>query len=67
MSRNYFPIAHSELDEQQNFVRNAVVNLRKGDIELPVNIKSVPTNADAVALQGELLARCRSLTTKTGH
>lgn len=57
MNRIYFPNAHSDLDEQQNFVRKAVVELLKGDISLPVVIKSAPSSPEAVALQAELTAK----------
>ncbi|WP_441255913.1 DUF6680 family protein [Tardiphaga sp. 285_C5_N1_2] len=57
MNRIYFPNAHSDLDEQQNFVRKAVVGLLKGEISLPVEIKSAPSSPEAVALQTELAAR----------
>ena len=54
MNRIYFPNAHSELDEQQNFVRKAIVGLLKGDISLPVEIKAAASTPEAVALQNEL-------------
>jgi hypothetical protein len=57
MNRIYFPNAHSDLDEQQNFVRKAVVGLLKGQISLPVEIKSAPSSPEAVALQTELTAK----------
>lgn len=57
MNRIYFPTAHGDLDEQQNFVRRAVVGLLKGDISLPVAIKSAPSSPEVVALQAELTAK----------
>ena len=53
MNRIYFPNAHSELDEQQDFVRKSVVGLFKGEIPLPVEIKATP---EAFALQNKLTA-----------
>jgi len=66
MNRIYFPNAHSELDEQQTFVRKAIVGLLKGDISLPVEIKAAPPNPEAVALQNELTAKMLKAYSKDG-
>lgn len=66
MNRIYFPNAHSELDEQQNFVRKAVVGLLKGDISLPIEIKAPPANPETIALQNELTAKMVKAYNKDG-
>lgn len=57
MNRIYFPNAHSELDEQQDFVRKAIVGLLKGELSLPVEIKAAASTPEAVALQNELTSK----------
>ena len=57
MNRIYFPAAHGELDTDQNFIRKAVVDLLKGDISLPVEIKAAASTPEAVALQNELTSK----------
>jgi hypothetical protein len=47
MNRIYFPNARGELDEQQTFVRKAVVGLLRGDISLPVEIKAAASTPEA--------------------
>jgi hypothetical protein len=53
MNRIYFPNAHGELDMEQNFIRQGVVALLKGDKTLPIEIKGAPA---ATSLQ-EILAK----------
>ena len=66
MNRIYFPNAHSELDEQQNFVRKAIVGLLKGDISLPVEIKAAPTSPETITLQNELTSKMLKASNKDG-
>jgi hypothetical protein len=54
MNRIYFPAAHGEMEEEQNFIRKGVVAMLKGDHPLPMAIKEFPSSPDAVAAQKAL-------------
>jgi hypothetical protein len=66
MNRIYFPNAHGELDEQQTFVRKAIVALLKGDISLPIDIKAAPASPETIALQNELTSKMSKAYNKDG-
>jgi hypothetical protein len=57
MNRIYFPNAHGELDDDQNFVRKSIVALFKGDKSLPIEIIGAPGADDTRRKTGQGLQR----------
>lgn len=57
MNRIYFPKAHGELDEEQNFVRKSIVALFKGDGNLPIEIKAAPEATSLQTILAEKLVK----------
>jgi hypothetical protein len=57
MNRIYFPNAHSELDEDQHFVRKSIVGLFKGDKSLPIEIKGAPEATSLQTILAEKLVK----------
>lgn len=62
----YSPVAHGQVEKEQNAIRQGLAALLSGERSLPMDVKTWPTDADAItryqALQDALLAWLRGET-----
>jgi hypothetical protein len=50
----YFPTAHAQMQTEQDFIRQGLAKLFKGEIALPMDIKTLPADPAVLAGQEEL-------------
>ncbi len=57
MNRIYFPAAHGELENDQDFIRKGIVALLRGNIQLPMAVKELPASPEILDAQKALLEK----------
>ncbi len=57
MNRIYFPTAHGDLENDQNFIRRGIVALLKGEANLPMAVKEFPASPEVLDAQKALFEK----------
>jgi hypothetical protein len=53
----YFPTGHAQVQTEQDFTRQAIVKLLRGEIALPMAVKSFPSDPELIKNQTEIQKR----------